>query len=163
MPSAGFLSELSRCFLGSVLQLGSQMFPSQKHIRHLVLSFRMMVYSYLVTTDWIFDIISLLCESSINQLNGTHCWHYRAAWAFNFSVVILSMFESSITGYFLKRNPNASRPSEHPPVRGENVKTFRWDHRLQIQYYDLYKNVSQEHYFCLSKNMYEVTCVHSSL
>ena len=28
---------------------------------------------------------------------------------------------------------NASRPSEHPPVRGENVKTFRWDHRLQIQ------------------------------
>ena len=28
---------------------------------------------------------------------------------------------------------NAPRPSEHPPVRGENVKTFRWDHRLQIQ------------------------------
>ena len=22
---------------------------------------------------------------------------------------------------------------EHPPVRGKNVKTFRWDHRLQIQ------------------------------
>ena len=31
----------------------------------------------------------------------------------------------------LKKNLNASRPSEHP-VRGENVKTFRWDHRLQI-------------------------------
>ena len=28
---------------------------------------------------------------------------------------------------------NASRPSEHPPVREENVKTFRWDHRLQTQ------------------------------
>ena len=28
---------------------------------------------------------------------------------------------------------NASGPAEHPPVRGENVKTFRWDHRLQIQ------------------------------
>ena len=29
---------------------------------------------------------------------------------------------------------NASRPSEHPTVRGENVKPFsRWDHRLQIQ------------------------------
>ena len=27
---------------------------------------------------------------------------------------------------------NPSRPSEHPPVRGENAKTFRWDHRLQI-------------------------------
>ena len=31
----------------------------------------------------------------------------------------------------LKKNLNASRPSEHPPVRGENVKTFRWDHRLR--------------------------------
>ena len=29
-----------------------------------------------------------------------------------------------------KKNLNASRPSEHPPVRGGNVKTFRWDHRL---------------------------------
>ena len=34
---------------------------------------------------------------------------------------------------FLKKNQNAPRSSEHPPVRGENVKTFRWDHRLQIQ------------------------------
>ena len=28
---------------------------------------------------------------------------------------------------------NACRPSEHPPVRGKNVNTFRWDHRLQRQ------------------------------
>ena len=27
----------------------------------------------------------------------------------------------------LKNNLNAPRPSEHPPVRGENVKTFSWD------------------------------------
>ena len=33
---------------------------------------------------------------------------------------------------YSKKNLNAPRPSEHPPVRGENVKTFRWDHRLQI-------------------------------
>ena len=33
----------------------------------------------------------------------------------------------------IKKNLNASRLSEHPPVRGENVKTFRWDNRLQIQ------------------------------
>ena len=33
----------------------------------------------------------------------------------------------------LNKNLNASRPSEHPPIRGENVKSFRWDHRLQIQ------------------------------
>ena len=30
----------------------------------------------------------------------------------------------------LKKNLNAARPSEHPPVRGKNVKTFRWDHGL---------------------------------
>ena len=34
---------------------------------------------------------------------------------------------------FLKKNMNASRPSGHPPVRGKNVKTFRWDPKLQIQ------------------------------
>ena len=27
----------------------------------------------------------------------------------------------------LKKNLNAPRPSEHPLVRGKNVKTFRWD------------------------------------
>ena len=32
-----------------------------------------------------------------------------------------------------KKNLYASKPSEHPPVRGKTVKTFRWDHRLQIQ------------------------------
>ena len=35
---------------------------------------------------------------------------------------------------FLKKNQSTPRSSEHPPVRGEkNVKTFRWDQRLQIQ------------------------------
>ena len=33
----------------------------------------------------------------------------------------------------MKKNLNASGPSEHPPARGKNVKTFRWDHNLQIQ------------------------------
>ena len=35
---------------------------------------------------------------------------------------------------------NASRPSEHPPVRGENVKTFRWDHRLQYKTFSWHLN-----------------------
>ena len=60
----------------------------------------------------------------------------------------------AVTCYFLKKNLNAttaeqskkffsclkkikldaSRPSGHPPVKEENVKTFRWDHnRLQRQ------------------------------
>ena len=30
----------------------------------------------------------------------------------------------------LKKNLNASRPFEHPPVREKDVKMFRWDHRL---------------------------------
>ena len=30
----------------------------------------------------------------------------------------------------LKKNLNASRPFEHPPVRGGNIKTFRWNQRL---------------------------------
>ena len=35
--------------------------------------------------------------------------------------------------YFKNKNLNASRPSEHPLVRGgKHVKTFRWDHRPQI-------------------------------
>ena len=33
----------------------------------------------------------------------------------------------------LKKNLNASRSSAHPPVRGENIHPFGWDHRLQIQ------------------------------
>ena len=38
------------------------------------------------------------------------------------------------THHFLKKNLNACRPSEHPPViRGGNIKTFWWGHRLQRQ------------------------------
>ena len=36
-------------------------------------------------------------------------------------------------GCSVEHKLNAPRPSEHPPVRGKSVKTFRWDHRLQIQ------------------------------
>ena len=31
-----------------------------------------------------------------------------------------------------EENLNASRPSEPPPFKGENVRTFWCDHRLQI-------------------------------
>ena len=43
--------------------------------------------------------------------------------------VVIIYDSSTIEPY----NVNASKPSEHSPVRGENVKTFRWDHRLQRQ------------------------------
>ena len=32
----------------------------------------------------------------------------------------------SMIKLLLKKNLNASRSSEHPRVRGENVETFRW-------------------------------------
>ena len=34
---------------------------------------------------------------------------------------------------FYKNILNASWPFEHPSVRGKNVNTFRWDHRVQRQ------------------------------
>ena len=67
-----------------------------------VLSFRI-VFFYLVTTDWIFDI-SLLCENSTNQ---------------------------SIKYCGFTKNLTSSGLSEHSPEK--YVKTFRWDHRLQRQ------------------------------
>ena len=43
-----------------------------------------------------------------------------------FSKVILTV----LIGCILKKNLNASRPPEHPPVREKNIKPFtgRWDH-----------------------------------
>ena len=38
---------------------------------------------------------------------------------------IMSSYYLQYVVYFLNKNLNASRPPEHPPVRGENVKTFR--------------------------------------
>ena len=47
------------------------------------------------------------------------------------TIMWLFHISAQTRGAPLKKNLNASRPSEHPPVRGKNVKTFRWDHRLQ--------------------------------
>ena len=50
------------------------------------------------------------------------------------SPVLAHDFVIAIQIQYLKKNQNASRPSEYPPVRGgQIVKTFRWDQRLQIQ------------------------------
>ena len=41
---------------------------------------------------------------------------------------------ASVCVVFVEKNLNASRHCEHPPARGGgDVKTFRWDHRLQKQ------------------------------
>ena len=44
-----------------------------------------------------------------------------------FSEYFLYHFHFLYVVVCLKKNLNAPRPSEHPPVRGKNVKTFRWD------------------------------------
>ena len=45
------------------------------------------------------------------------------------TVSIIPGRNPSLLFCFLKKNQNAPRPSEHPPVRGKNnVKTFGWDH-----------------------------------
>ena len=41
--------------------------------------------------------------------------------------------DPTTTSTSLKKNLNASKPSEHPPDRRENVKTLRWEYRLQRQ------------------------------
>ena len=60
----------------------------------------------------------------LNQREPLIFAHCRAYGRLRYTILFL----------FLKKNQNAPRPSEHPPVRGEkNGKTFRWDQRLQIQ------------------------------
>ena len=47
--------------------------------------------------------------------------------------IVIANHQVDNTYKSLTKNQNASRPFEHPPVRGENVKPFRWNHRLQIR------------------------------
>ena len=56
--------------------------------------------------------------------------HHNALHYIAFSSLEISFFPS---GWCSKKNLNTSRPSELPPVRGQNVQTFRWGHRLQRQ------------------------------
>ena len=44
---------------------------------------------------------------------------------------IIDYKDKDLFHFCLKNELNASRPSEHPSIRGKNVKIFRWDHRLQ--------------------------------
>ena len=49
-----------------------------------------------------------------------------------FEVVLYSIMLNIYYIYILKKKQNTPIPSEHPPVRRKNGKTFRWDQRLQI-------------------------------
>ena len=84
---------------------------------------------------------------SILSLESTHHYYlYSVLVPGAFVYLEMSFFPSTLvplpsslcmasTAYVLsfrmvfEKKLNASRPSEHPPVRGKNVKTFRWDHR----------------------------------
>ena len=79
-----------------------------------------MVYIYLIAyatayyTDPVF-LINLSQSHRYTPLNGG-------------TMVVVSKTRARVC---LKKNQNVSRPSEHPSVKGRNVKTFRWNHRLQ--------------------------------
>ena len=73
------------------------------------------------------DIIVENCPITIPTMNGkkTHTVHpYKYLVPGSIYGVPVQIKE---TLPCLKKNLNAPRPSEHPPVRGKNVKTFRWD------------------------------------
>ena len=42
-------------------------------------------------------------------------------------LTLFSLAEPWLCLGFLKKTLNAPRPSEHPPVWGKNVETFRWN------------------------------------
>ena len=82
-------------------------------------------------TNWDREIllfrVQLTTTSRIGHL--TRFIHYSLLYIISHARVRNTFY----TPYCLKKNLNASRSSEHPSIREENVKTFRWNHsRLQI-------------------------------
>ena len=79
------------------------------------------IYTELCT---VFCIIYFLCVSSFTQTS-----RYTIKYSIK-GYGTLARLGNRLSSC-LKKNLNASRPSEHPPVVGENVEAFRWNHRLQ--------------------------------
>ena len=105
-----------------------------------VLSFRM-VFFYLVSTGWIFDIISLLCENSINQSIKQNVYK-------NESVYVFFVFSVRQSSYFVKKNMIADTKTsinrastqsgweiEHPPEQGgkKSIHPIRGGNRASTQ------------------------------
>ena len=61
------------------------------------------------------------------QLLVWHTWLYLLDHSGD-DCIVCRMIRDRAIELYSKKNLNASRPSEHPPVRGGNIKTFRWDH-----------------------------------
>ena len=83
-----------------------------------------MVFFYLVTTVWIFDMS--LCENSTKKSikKSRACLRERNFLLFSFmNGNLLNVYIYIYSMLYLKKNQNAPRPSEHPPVRGK--KCFR--------------------------------------
>ena len=86
----------------------------------------------MVLTHGLLSLVPLSATASISTVN-----HHRVSPERNVYVILGTSFTVDLSLYWcivLKKNQSAPRPPEHPPVMGEkNVKTFRWDQRLQIQ------------------------------
>ena len=109
------LSLKPRAFVQSSIDMQAPRLESTSY----ALPFRM-VFFYLVTTGSIFDIS--LCENSINQ--SINQWS-----AGPFNMTIVDVGKRGEYYFIFKKNQNSPTPSEHP----KNVKTFRWDQKLQIK------------------------------
>ena len=75
-------------------------------------------------------------SSTVTTAAEKHCYTVVADRIFNYlgsiEAVTAELFIVFVVVFVCsKKNLSASRRSEHPRVRGKNVKTFRWDHRLQ--------------------------------
>ena len=82
------------------------------------------------------SIVAMLCDRVSEGNWGAPAYRYTHSIVLYNCLIKQSEAEDGNderVGGMVFKNLNASKPSEHPPVRGENVKTFRWDHRLQIQ------------------------------
>ena len=66
---------------------------------------------------------------SLFNLSSLHSWE---SW-------VLSNGDSDVI-VFLKKNQNASRPSEHPPVRGEIMSKRRWIKGCKYKTYSWHLN-----------------------
>ena len=66
-------------------------------------------------------------EGGVMSLEHNDCSHNGGGPLQSEGVIRVSQKLITLLILVLRENLNGSRPSEHPPVRGENVKMLRWD------------------------------------
>ena len=65
---------------------------------------------------------------SRNTIRTVHAWFSVKDALYVCMVITYSRVWINRVSRCSKKNLNASRPIEHPPVKGKTIKRFRWDH-----------------------------------